>query len=823
MMTGLGSDIRQAVRSFARAPVFTATTVVTLALGVGAVVAIFTVVNAVLLEPLPFRNERELVSIYHTAPGFGFDRTSVALNQWATYRTQSRVFEEVAAWAPGAVTVTERGEPERMWSMSATWELLPMLGVEPFMGRSFSPQDDSPDGPETVMLSHGYWRRAFGGSPDAIGASLTVDGRPRTIIGVLPEEFEAPQQDVQIVLPFRWNRERIVPTGFNYEVIARLKHGVTIDQANADVDRMIPLATELYGGTPVSILEDAGFAAAIQSLRTTYVGDVGRTLWVLLGSVGFLLLIACANAVNLVLVRMEGRLREIAVRSAIGAGTARIGAQLLLESVVLALMGGLLGVVLASAGVQVLVRFGPEDLPRLAHVAVDPGVLWTALGVSVLAGCMLAVLPMLRSRRIDLGSAMKEGGRGGLASRERHRARHALAESQLALALVLLVGSGLMLRSLRALQAVNPGFTDPEQVVTFRLAVPPAEIVSLSELADTYERMASQVGDVPGVTSVTVASSLTMEGFTSNDAVRLEDFPLAPGQAPEVERIRWIMGDYFETMQIPLVAGRAIERSDIRDRSPVAVVSRGFAEEHWGDADGAIGRRITGGDPDTNPTWHEIVGVVEDVRDNGVDQEATPLVYWPVAMSNFYGPGIIVPRGVSFAVRTAGDTPTSLMPAIRAAIAGVNPNIALARVSTLDRILSRSMARTSFTMAIMLIATAVAVALGLVGLYGVVAYVVGQRTREIGLRMALGAEQSDVRRMVLRHSLTLAVVGVVLGIAAALVLTPLMASLLYGVDATDPLTFGVVAVSLTAVTLLASYLPARRAARIDPLVALRSE
>ena len=822
MMDGLWNDLRHALRGFVRAPMFTATAVGTLALGIGAVTSIFAVVNGVLLEPLPFEEPDELVAVWHTAPGWGFDEVPVAVNQWATYREESRTFSGVALWRAEPLTVTGLGEPERVTAVGVTHELLPLLGLEPALGRAFTEEDDAPGAPATVLLAHGYWTSRYGSDPGAVGSTLTLDGRQREIIGILPPDFALPSVQPSIVFPFQWNRDRIAPGGFNYQAVARLAEGATVEQASADVARMIPLATELYGGTPIPVLEAAGFAPSLRPLEQDFVGDVSTALWVLMGSVGVVLLIAWANVANLVLVRSEGRQREVSLRRALGAARGLIARQFLVESTMLSVAGAMGGLSLAYAGVRLVATLAPEGLPRLTNVNVGSEVIALTIAVSLAAGMLFGVLPVARFST-DLLGGLKEGGRGGSAGRGRHRVRSALVVVQMAMALVLFTASGLMLRSFRAMLAVDPGFSEPEDVVTFRLAIPASEIGSPDAVAQALEAVRANLAALPGVTSVAAASSLPMEGDQSNDAVYFEDAPLGPGESPPVMRLEWITGDYFATLGQPLVAGRALEMPDVRDRNAVVVVSQGLAESRWGSSTAALGRRVTWGRAGST-AWSEVVGVVGDVRDDGIDQPPPETLYWPVGVANPHAPAVpAVPRAMSFVLRTSGATPATLSPQIREAVRAVSPNLAIARLGTLVDFVRRSMARTSFTMIMLLIASAVALALGLVGVYGVVSYVVSQRTREIGIRLAVGAAGRDVRDMVLRYALTHAGLGIGVGLIASWALTGLMSSLLYGVEPTDPITFISVAIMLTAVALLASYLPARRAARTDPMVALRSE
>ncbi len=852
-MTGLWNDARFALRGLFREPGFTVITIGTLALGIGATTAIFTVVNGVLLKPLPFEDQHELVGVLNRAgPGDGF---ALYPNQYFTYRDENRVFEDIAVfyYNDRGVTVTGLTEPEQVSATQVTAGLFPLLRVQPVIGRRFTEEDDSPGAPTTVMLSYAYWQRRFGADPAVVGSTMRVTAGPQwEIIGVLPPEFTLPRQEAAFYFPFQWEPDpafNIVGKDFTglsggprvtvraigmYQAIARLSPGATIEQAGADLERILPIWLEHSPGAPtLASLEEAQWDTYARPLKQEYVGDIGNVLWVLLGTVGIVLLIACANVANLFLVRSEGRQQEVAVRTALGAARAQIARQFLVESLVLGLLGGLAGFGLAFGGVRLLTWMGPETLPRLNEIALDPMVLAFTLGISLLSGLLFGLFPVFRVRGLDLVSSLKDGGRGGSTGTERHRARHTLVVAQMALALVLLAGSGLMIRSFQALRNVDPGFSNPEGVLTFRIRIPSMEIEDHAEVVLAYEDLWSRFREIPGVTSVGASTNLTMDVGGRTTSIRVEDFPVMPPEYPPI-RSKRITADYFETMQIPLLAGRPIEWSDIHARAPVAVVTANFAEELWGSPAAALGERIWNGDSGT-PIWREIIGVVGNVRDQGVSQPAPPVIFWPMAMNRPAGlrpgsfdqraDGLFVRREMTFAVRTSRSTALSLLPELREAVRAVNPNLALARERTLDDILAQSpfMARTSYILVMLTIAAAVALALGVVGIYGVISYVVSQRTREIGVRMALGADRRDVSRMVLRQGMILAGTGVAVGLVVAVGLTRLISSWLYGVEATDPVTFGAVAALLTAVALVGSYLPALRAARTDPLVALRFE
>jgi predicted permease len=818
-------QLRYTVRKLLRAPLFSAVAVLTLAVGIGSNAAIFSVVDGVLLEPLPFKDPERLVGIWHTAPGLGLDEVNQSPALHFTYAEESRTFESVGMWDNQQASVTGLAEPEQVDLMSVSYQTLPMLGVQPTIGRTFTAEDDTPDTPETVLLGNGYWRRRFGADPSVLGRALTVNGRPREIIGVLPEAFHFLAFDPDIYLPFRFDRAHVFVGNFSYQAIGRLEPDATIASANADVERMVPLAVERFpGGVTQTMLDQAHFAAAVRPLEQDVVGNVGNVLWVLLGTVAIVLLIACANVANLFIVRAEGRQREMAVRTAMGAGRGHVTAQLLMESVLLGVVGGAIGLVLAWGGLKLLVALGPESLPRLNEIGIGLPVLGFTFVVSVLAGALFGLFPALRYGSPKLVAALKEGGRGGSAGRERHLARNGLVVAQMALALVLLAGSGLMIRSFQALRSVDPGFTEPSQVLTFRVSIPEAEVQDPVVVAQTHQGILRRVQAIPGVASAAISSSVTMDGWDSNDPLESEDHPAEPGQLPPIRRYKWIGPGYFAAMGNRMVAGRDITWQEVTDRAKVVVLSENLARAEFGDPATAVGKRVRQAGIGEEIPWYEVVGVAGDVRDDGMGRDPVAIVYWPQLVENFWGEdGPMAQRSMAYAVRAANGNPDALLPAARQAVWGVNPNLPLARVRTLAELVSGSTAQTSFTLIMLAIAAGVALFLGAVGIYGVISYVVAQRTREIGVRMAMGAEKGTVTRMVLRQAGGLALVGVAVGLAAALGLTRLMASLLFGVSPFDPLTFGGVAVALSLIALLASWIPAHRAASVDPTEALRAE
>jgi predicted permease len=827
-MSVFWQDTRYAMRRLLRNPLFSLIAVLTLAIGIGANTAIFTLVNGILLKPLPFEEPERLVGVWHTSPGFGVDELNQSPGLHYTYMDEGRSFSELGMWDNERASVTGLDEPEEVEIMRVTPGTFRALRLRPALGRSFTDEDDSPNSPRTVILSYAYWQTRFGGDPSVLGRTITVDGRPREIVGVMGADTRFLDFDPAFYLPFRFEQSEIRVGNFSYQALARLAPGVTLEQANADVARMLPMAVDKFpGGVTHEVLAQGRFGPNIRPLKVDVVGDVGEVLWVLLGTVGMILLIACANVSNLFLVRAESREKEMAVRTAMGAGRARIARDFLSESVLLGILGGLGGIALAYGGLALLRSLGPAELPRLTDVSLDLKVLLFTLGLSVFSGAFFGMFPVIRYRASALNNALKEGGRGGSAGREKHRARNTLVVAQIALALLLLVGSGLMVRSFQALRNVEPGFRNADEVLLVRLSIPSAQIEDPVEVSQAHRLISERIDQIPGVTGVGSSTSVTMDGRYSNNPVFVEEFPMPDGQLPELRRFKWVAEGYFETMQIPLIAGRRLDWRDAFELNKVVMVTENFAREYWDDPADALGKRISTGRQAGN--WFEIVGVSGNVRDAGLDQPPTAVVYWPAMVRNMWASGpvekdeVSAQRSLNYAIRSTRVGSPDFLAEVRDAIWGVNASLPLASVMGLNELLERSMARTSFSLIMLGIAAAVALILGTVGIYGVISYIVSQRTRELGVRLALGANAGDVRKMVLKQGMILCAFGVLFGLGAAIGLTRLMEALLYGVDPIDPVTLGAVSIALTLVALLASYVPAAKAAGIDPVEAIRND
>jgi len=814
--------MKHALRRLAASPAFSLTALVTLGVAIGANALIFSVVNGVLLKPLPFADPDRLVGVWHLAPGIMDGDLNQSPATYLTYREEG-VFQDIGMWDNSAASVTGRGEPERVDALLVTDGTLSVVGVQPVVGRRFTAEDDAPGSAETVLLSYAYWQRMFGGSEAELGQSIEVDGTPRQIIGVLPEGFRFLRYNPAIVLPFRFDRSKLFVGNFSYQAVARLKPGGTMEQAAAAISRLIPGIPDRFPMPPGfsrEMYNEVRLSPLVRPLAHDVVGDIGKVLWILLGTVGLVLLVACANVANLFLVRAESRQQELAIRTALGASRGQVARELLTEALTLAVCASILGLVMAYAGAQVLIALEPSGLPRLEDITIDARVLLFTVVLSLAAGLLFGLIPIAKYANPRLANALKEGGRGSSDGRERHRARNGLVVAQVALALVLLVASGLMIRTFVAMRDVPPGFTYPESVLTMRIAIPDAVVKDPLQAAQTHELILQRLAALPGVTSVAQSSSITMDGNRSGDPVWAEDKAWPEGQMPPLRRYKWISPGYFKTMGNTIVAGRDLTWDDLHQRVPVVLVSDKLAREFWGSAPAAIGKRIRNSPKNM---WREIVGVVGDERDDGVTTEADPTVYWPTVMDDYWDQPLFVQRYLGYAIRTPRVQTPGFLQEVQQAVWAVNPSLPVARVATLAELYDRSMAQTSFALVVLGVAGGVALLLGLVGIYGVIAYIVEGRKREVGIRMAIGATGGQVQSLFLRRGLFLTGVGLLVGLLASVGVMRLLSALLFGVSPFDPLTYAVVVAALGAVAVLATWLPARHATRVDPSMALRSQ
>ncbi len=824
-MKNILQDLRVSLRALRRAPGFAAVAILTLALGIGANTAIFTLLDTVILSPLPFPEADRLIAVSHRGAGPGREDMGQTAAWHLTYQDENRSFEELGMYGLGSQPVTGAGEPEAVPTLFVTSGVFKALRVNALIGRTFTLDDEALDAPSLIMLSEGYWQTRFGQDPAVIGQTLQVNGVTSEIIGVMPSSIRSLGYDPAIIVLMQIDRSTLFVGNTGWDAVARLRGGVSMEQASADIDRMLPMAFEKFPGGPViDTMREAQLAPLLQPLKDDIVGAATNLLWILMGGVSVVLLIACANVANLFLVRAEGKGVEMAVRSAIGASTKRISWEYLKESLVLGVLGGLGGLGLAHVGLRTLVSSELASFPRLADATLNSKVLLFTLLVSVGSGLLFGLFPVFKNRRIELVNALKEGGRSGMSARERNRTQNALAIVQMAFALVLLVASGLMLRTAHEIRNVNPGFSGEEELLAFRLTPSQADARGANNIAATHEAIARRLAELPGVTGVAIANSMPMDGSGNVNPFYAEG--VTPLDAPTgSRRHKWIGAEYFETLRIPLLVGRFFTWADIHDRMPVAIVSETLAREYWGSPEAAMGKLVAAR-PDP-PRWYEVIGVAADVREFGLDQEPPVQVYWPqVTLAFWQGMDADQPnswRTMSYAVRSIRVGTADFLQTVKDGIWEVNANLPVRNLRTFSELMTRSVARTTFTIVLLGIAAGTALLLGIIGLYGVISYSVSQRSRELGMRMALGAPGSTVMKMVLRQGLGLSAIGITLGLGMAFGLTRLMTALLFGVDPVDPMTFVLVPAGLMVVVLLASYLPARRASRVDPMNALRQE
>lgn len=804
---------------------FTILTLTTLAIGIGANTAVFSVVNAILLKPLPFHDPNELIAIWARLRKQAEEEWPMSPAGYFTFRDEGKVFQDVALWSMGWVNMTGNGEPEQVDELYVTDGFLPLLGVRPILGRSFSRVDDSP-GPPTIILMNDYWLRKFGGDPSVIGRRIMADGASTQIIGVMPPGFWFMDKHAAVIAPLQLDRAKVFVGQFGFQALARLKPGETLASASVDAGRMFPMMLDRFPPQPgmtKQMAQSLAIRPIVRPLKSDLVGNIGKLLWVLMGAIGAVLLIACANVTNLLLVRTGGRRQELAIRAALGAGWWGIAKELLLESVVLGVSGGLLGVGVAYGALRVLAAIDPGNLPRLDQIRIDPTVLLFSLSISLVAGVLSALIPVFKYSGGHLAGVLREGGRNASEGRERHRARNLLVIVQVALAMVLLIGSGLMLRTASALRQVPTGFTRPRQILTMEISVPEAEVPKPEQALLSFYDILEKVKAIPGVDLACISTGMTMDGsriMGYGSPIFAADQTYSAGGFPAVRRFKYISPGYFKTMGNSLAAGRDLTLTDIFEARPVAIVSEALARELWHEPRAAIGKRIQ---EVPNAPWREIVGVAGNERDEGPDHAASAIVYLPTMVRNLFHREVILSVDQLFAIRSRQANSANLLNDVRRVVWSVNHNLPLAKVRTMQEIYDQAIARPSFALVMLTIAAGMALLLGVVGIYGVISYAVSQRTREIGIRMALGASERSVRLLFVRECLLLIVVGLVCGVAGAAALSRLMTSLLFDVSPLDSATYLTVSTVLAAAALLASYIPARRATTIEPMEALRAE
>ncbi len=822
-MSNLLQDIRYGWRALWKSPGFSVVAILVLALGIGANTAIFSVVNAVLLRPLPFDQPERLVELYHTPPQASFPGIplfSVSPANFLDWRAQAHSFEAMSAYGYGRYTLTGSGQPITVPLISSTYGLFSILRAEPLLGRSFVESEDQPGHDHEVVVSYAFWRDHLGANPAMVGNNIQLNGEAYTVIGVMRQGFEFPFVSDPNFRPQMWklqgwtSQERAIRDNHSYGVVARLKPGVTLEQARAEMTTISDRLAQQYPK------DDKGWGATAIPLRQDIVGDVRKPLLILLGAVAFVLLIACANIANLVLAKTLARRKEVAIRTALGASRRRLLQQVLAETVVLSLIGGAFGLVFAHYGMAFIVRFVGQQLPRSADIGLDGWVLGFTLGISLITGLAAGLLPALRLTREDVNKALKQSAGRTASDSGGSRTRNALVVAEVAFSLMLLIGAGLLIRSLWALRAVSPGF-DPEHVITMDLTMAPNKFTTPQQLDSFYQNVLQRVRALPGVKGAGLINALPLTGGNgSHQPVQIAGQPVVPmAEQPEVD-VRITSPGYMRAMRIPLMSGRDFNDSDIADRPAAVLISQSMARQFWPHED-PVGKQLTlYFFPNSVRT---VVGVVGDVKDDGLNQtRSASMLYMPAAQ-------VTDPRGypwhafgLTLAARTQTE-PGSLVSAIGNAVHHVDPGVALLNVKTMEDTVDDSLLQQRFTMLLLVGFAALAVLLAAVGIYSVLSYMVRRRVREIGIRMALGAQISDVLRMIVSEGMKPTLLGVVIGLVGALALGRVMASVIYGVSARDWMTFTSVAVLMTGIGLLASVLPAYRASRVDPMKTLRDE
>ena len=811
---GMLRDVKTALRGLIRRPLFSAVAGTTLAVGIAANTAIFSVVDGVLIDPLPFPDADQLVSYNHEAPGLGVNVPVIPHSEqmYLHYLERARELQAFAVTANGDATLVTDAEPQQLQASFVTEQYFDVLGVHPTVGRGFAEGEDREGAEPVVVLSDDLWERAFGRDPSLIGTLVELDGVQRRVIGIMPSGFGVLDEDV-------WMPLVIDPVGdagsLSYIGLARLREGATPESADAEMHDLLHILAEENPDDLGTGIMQAGLDSDVKPLKELLVEDLRPVLWVLLGTVGIVLLVACANVANLFLVRAEARQREHALRRAIGASRLDVLRQQLTESITLALIAGIAALGLASLGVRGLLALAPADLPQALDLGIDASVVGFTLAISLASGVLFGILPALGSGRAALTSTLKEGGRASTGGRERMRARNGLVVAQVAMALVLLVGSGLMLRSFSALRSVDTGF-EPANVLTFRIGLPDAEYEDPNQVVAFHRQLEEALTASPGVTFVGAANGIPLTGAKSASPMESVDQPFPEGDLAPLIEVRQVTPAYWSAMGITVIEGRTLGWDDQADASRSAVISRAMANAFW-QGESAVGRFVR---PQGSDNAWEVVGVVEDVRFDGIEEEPLPMVYLPILAGSPEGP--VAARGVDIVVRGAGD-PMALVDEARQALRSIDPRLPMITPRSLESVVDDSLSATSFAMILLGIAAGVALLLGTVGMYGVVAYVVSRRTQEIGVRMALGAPAGTVLKSFVGQGAKLTAVGLVIGLLGAVAMSRAMSSLLYGVQANDPITLVGTAALLAVVSIVATWLPARRAARIDPVRALRSE
>jgi putative ABC transport system permease protein len=818
--------LRHAWRSLRRTPAFTVTAVLTLIIGIGASVAMFEVVNGVLLKPLPYGRSEQLAGTWFDLPPVNIHKAQQTSGTYFTFKKFARSIENIGVYQEGSAnaSTSTSNDPQRLVVAYVSATMFPTLEVPPMLGRTFTDAEDLPKGPDVVVISEGLWRTWFSADPKILDRTIDVNGRPRQIIGVMPARFRFPNASTKLWIPMQLDPAASFTGGFNYNGIARLKPGFTIEAAQRDFATVLPRVVDLFPNLAPNVpttmlLEQAKPRPFLVPIREDVTGGIARTLWIVAAAAGLVLLVACANVANLILVRADGRQRELAVREALGAGRARVLAHFLSESVLLVAFAAAGGLAVAWASVRALVAAGPSEIPRLAELGMDVPTVLFAVGLAIVVAIVCSLIPALRIGRVELQVALREGGRSGTAGKAQHRLRATMVALQIALALVVLAGSGLLLRTFERLHAIRPGF-DATNVATFWMSLPSARYPNDTAVVRFYDRLIDRARQLPGVRAVAISSRLPLvaEGMNINPFY-VEGDESAKTKIPPLQIYTTVDSGYFHAMGIPLLAGKTFDRIGVQ-RGNEAIISQGTAQQFWQDPTGraALGKRfrsLPGG------RWFTVIGVVGGARDTALAASPSQTVYFPPVPATDTMDGQPL-RTMALVVKTMAD-PTALTPVVQRLVHEMDPTLPMFEVQPMERVLSASTARLWFTIVVLGAAAVVTLLLGAIGLYGVMAYLVSLRTRELGVRIALGAQPRDVAMMMTGQGLVLTAGGVGLGLVLFALVARFIRSFLFGVAPGDPLTLAAASLTLVVIAALASWIPARRAALVDPANTLRAD
>ena len=826
-------DLKLVARRLSRSPGFALTVLLTLSIGIGANTAVFSVVDSVLLKPLPYPRSDRLVTLSLQAPGAAGlasfrDGLLLSPSMFLTFAEHNRAFRSLGVWSAGTANVTGVGQPEEVHVITVSSGLLETLAIPPLAGRWLNADDQKPGASRSLMLGYGFWQRQFGGQRNVIGQTIRVDSQSWQIVGIMPRGFKVVDAgfDVLRPAPAAFDPRHQIMEGFAWNGVGRLKDGVTIGQADADITSLIPVWMDSWSDGPRSnshFFETWRITGALQPLKQQVIGSIGNVLWLVMGTIGIVMLIVCTNVANLLLVRADSRQQELAVRAALGAGRGRIARELIIESLALGAVGGAAGIGVACAALRLLSAIGPVNLPRLSEISLSLESLCFTAGLAIFSGLFFGSIVSLRYSRVGPGPALRGSSRTATAGRDRHRSQNVLVVAQVAMALVLLVCAGLMMRSFAVLLHTPPGFSDPQHLQTMRVGFLRSIVSDPAAVTHAQNEIADKLAQLPGVSSVGYAADVPMDGLEPNwNSIFVQGRdPWSTKSTLPMRLFNYTSPHYFHTMGSRVITGREFTWDDVYHQRPVAIISENLARELFGSAQAAIGRQITYFEL---MPWHQIIGVVEDARHNGVDAPAPAIVYWPTMSANLYGPEPLdAVRGVTFVVRSERAGSESLTQEMQQAVWQINGELPVSGLRTMQEVASSSLARTSFTLTMLGIAATLALALGVIGIYGVISYSVSRRTREMAIRIALGAQKGELRWLFVRSALALTGIGLVIGLGAAAAIAQTMRSLLFGVHPLDPLSFATTAFVLMAAAALAACVPASRISAINPADVLKAE